>query len=460
MEKANILIVEDEPIVALDIKNALAGLGYPSPTVAIDGETAIATVRNGSYGLILMDIRLPGILDGIEAAEIIRDRYGIPLIFISTYADDETIERARLTEPYGYVLKSADRKELHSAIQVALYRNRGERAVREREEFASATLRSIRDAVIRTDHEGTIIGWDGGAEAMFGFQGRDIIGKPFHSLCPEGDVIFSGKRLDGYELHHTEIVMAAGNGREVPVTLMVSAIRKDGESCSPVGYTVVVRDISEQKLVEKTVLEVSARERMRIGQDLHDSLGQQLTGISLRLKAIEKEIASRSPDVAREIADVSALVISAIREAKTLSSGLMPPVLDSYGLGPALEELASTDSELYSMSIRCRVEAPDPVGDEFTESQLYRIAQEALTNAGKHSGASHVELSLEANGPDITLSVSDDGRGLCDDASGGLGLEIMRYRANAIGATFSLSEREGGGTTVCCRRRRGVRNAR
>lgn len=159
MDKVKILIVEDETITATHTKKILENLGYEVADLVISGEESIKKAHEMDVDLVLMDINLQGKMDGIEAAGIIRDRLGIPIIFISAYSDEDTIQRAKLTEPSGFIVKESfellnkpfEENELHSTIEITLYRNRMEKRIREHERWLEAVLNSISDAVIATD---------------------------------------------------------------------------------------------------------------------------------------------------------------------------------------------------------------------------------------------------------------------------------------------------------------------
>jgi two-component system cell cycle sensor histidine kinase/response regulator CckA len=146
-EAPRILVVEDENIVALDIQRDLISFGYAVPATAASGEEAIEKAAALRPDLVLMDIRLRGAIDGVEAAEEIRTRFDIPAIYLTAYADPATLSRARLTGALGYLIKPFGERELHAAVEVALYRHQLEQRVKESERWLAATLRSIADGV-------------------------------------------------------------------------------------------------------------------------------------------------------------------------------------------------------------------------------------------------------------------------------------------------------------------------
>ena len=156
MDKARILIVEDQVIVARDEQYTLEDLGYIVVGSSVTGEDAIAKAEEHQPDLVLMDIMLKGEMDGIEAAQQIRERFDIPVIFVTAYADRATLHRAKLIEPFGYILKPFEEADLRTNIEMALYKHEMEKRLKESERWLSATLRSIGDAVIATDAEGQV----------------------------------------------------------------------------------------------------------------------------------------------------------------------------------------------------------------------------------------------------------------------------------------------------------------
>ena len=182
MSTAQIMVVEDEGIVAQDIETTLQSLGYSVPYVASNADEAIAKAEEIHPDLILMDIVMPGERDGVEAAEEIKDRFHIPVIYLTAYADDETLRRAKATEPFGYILKPFQKRELYTQIERALYRHSLEQKLKESEEWFSATLQSISNAVIATDKAGMIKFLNPMAEALTGWKKSEVMGKE-RSLC-------------------------------------------------------------------------------------------------------------------------------------------------------------------------------------------------------------------------------------------------------------------------------------
>ncbi len=210
-------------------------------------------------------------------------------------------------------------------------------------------------------------------------------------------------------------------------------------------------DIAHRERLEKEVMEISEREQRRIGQDLHDGLCQRLTGIALLNRSLERKLAAKSMAEADESARVTELINTGIEEARRVTRGLHPVPDEPVGLMIALRELV--DGVQGQGKLACRLDclATVVIPDRTAATHLYRIAQEALQNAIRHAKASTIIIALQADENSITLTVSDDGCGLPDQRSGrGLGLEIMDYRARAIGAMVSVRRGEERGTIMTC----------
>jgi PAS domain S-box-containing protein len=210
---------------------------------------------------------------------------------------------------------------------------------------------------------------------------------------------------------------------------------------------------AERHRLERQLLEISDREQARIGQDIHDGLCQQLVSLAFDANSLHGQLAAGRRAEARTAARIAACLDEAITDARQLSRGLFPVRLEKEGLPPALEELARTTRGRFK--IRCRFKSHDGIAlqDSTVATHLYRIAQEAVTNAVKHSQARTVAITLSAQANQLELKVEDNGRGLGrhrPKGAGGMGLHIMDYRARSIGGTLRLERRPRGGTTVRC----------
>ena len=216
-------------------------------------------------------------------------------------------------------------------------------------------------------------------------------------------------------------------------------------------FSVVVRNITERKRLEQEILDISNRERQAIGRDLHDGLGQELTGVALMLRGLATRLGRNSPRVVETINEIVGLVNQSIESTRSLARGLLPVHTDSGGLPFALSALAARSREMYGFEVNFRAQVlPDSSLDETTASHLYRIAQEAIANAARHGWASRIDIVLAVKKDSVLLEISDNGVGIggSHEPESGMGLRIMRYRADMIGAKFEIDSNMPRGTIV------------
>ncbi len=208
----------------------------------------------------------------------------------------------------------------------------------------------------------------------------------------------------------------------------------------------------ERKNMEKALLEIEERERRRIGHDLHDDLGQQLAGISFKSQCLENDLKEKSAPEAERIAKITYLINIAKDHVKRLSRGLSPMVEKSDGnLITVMKELVSNTGSIYKIPCILKCDKDISVNDNTIILQLYRIAQEAVTNAVKHAGPEHITIFLNKKADEIKMTIRDNGTGInLTGPPKGMGLEIMKYRAGMIGAAIDIQPDTSGGTVVTC----------
>ncbi|HOD72666.1 MAG TPA: PAS domain-containing sensor histidine kinase [Deltaproteobacteria bacterium] len=210
-------------------------------------------------------------------------------------------------------------------------------------------------------------------------------------------------------------------------------------------------DITAIKQLEKEVLDISERERQKIGYELHDDLGQHLIGIDVMAKVLRTKLESISPEEARYASEINLLVKEAIEKTRRLARGLCPVHLTSHGLESSLEELAASTSNIFSISCTFNCPRHIPIGDNTLATHLYYIAKESIHNAIEHGKSTKIWIELLNNSGNISLSVLDNGIGIKDTSRAtGIGLRIMNYRARMIGASLRIESDPGSGTLVTC----------
>ena len=252
----SLLVVEDEVLVARDIKCRLAKMGYDVVGTACRGKQGVEMALETRPNLILMDINLRDDMDGVEAARLIREQYDVPVIFCTAYSNQETLDRAKITEPYGYVLKPFDNRELEINIEVALYKHRMEKNLRETQTKLDATLANVNDAVLATNETGEVYVINPMAEQLTGWSRESIKGENIVdvlNLCPLGEneaaVDFDGLYLDQIDVPTGRHVLTALDGRAIPVEFTATVI--DDARTDMVVFT--FRDISMQLDFEQQI---------------------------------------------------------------------------------------------------------------------------------------------------------------------------------------------------------------
>jgi PAS domain S-box-containing protein len=455
-KKNTILIVEDEIILAQNLNLRLKNLGYDTLPFANTGQKALEIIKVNIPDLILMDIRLKGDLDGIDTAMIITDKYSIPIVYLTSLSDEITVSRAKKTGAYGFISKTTNLNNLYTTIEMAIHRYKMEVQVKEKDELLSVTLKSISDAVIGAELDGTIISWNKGANKIFGYELFEVLGKNLSILTPSSFPNEIPENLDwiakGHNLDHYDTLRKNKNGQILNISINISPIKSISGKIT--GVSIIANDITEKKKQEREILEISEKESRRIGQDLHDNLGQHLTGLMFQLKVLENSLRKKN---LKEEADAAYNITldtkDAVNITRNLAKNLIKVDISNQGLSTAIAELASFYSGMYEIELIFKENrnVDYDIKDSTIINQLYHITQEALNNSIKHSGASEIRISLNMDETEIRLQISDNGNGEITGNHKGIGLSILKYRANVISGNISFIGTQNKGTTIICR---------
>ena len=258
MNNEKILIVEDEKIIALDLQRRLERFGYTVVGMASEGEAAVELARQAEPDIVLMDILLAGGMDGIEAAGIIHWQMGLPVIFLTAFADEKTLERAKEVEPYGYILKPLKERELYTTIDIALYKNGIERKLRKQERLFSAILQSINDGIVATDMNLNIQFMNNVAEDITGYKEEAVKGAAATRILSlydprkQKDLLGSGMPLvNEHPYFFHEISIRNTFNQNIIVDGSITRIHEKENSTE--GYLIALRDITEIKKMSETI---------------------------------------------------------------------------------------------------------------------------------------------------------------------------------------------------------------
>ncbi len=332
---------------------------------------------------------------------------------------------------------------------------RTEEALQEERNVLSAILHTVGALVVVLDPEGRVIRFNRACEQTSGYSLAEVSGKKLWDLfmVPEEVERF---KTEFQELccdhlprdYESYMVTQAGVRRLIAWSTTVLP----GNSGAPTYIIATGIDITERKNLEKNILEVSGREQRRIGQDLHDGLGQHLTGIAFMTKVQEQKLTEKSLPEAGDAAKIVKLVNEAIYKTRELARGLLPVVSDARGLMSALQQWAGEVEDFFGIS--CRFECPAPVliHDDTVATHLYYVAREAVNNAIKHGHASQILIRLSADLQQGALTIVDNGSGIEDISANnaGMGRHLMNYRSRVIGGSLEIQPAVPGGTVVTC----------
>ena len=254
-EETQILIVEDEFLLAKSLGKNLQALGYGVPAVVPSGEEAVQKTGEMQPDLVLMDIKLQGEMDGVEAAEQIRTRFDIPVVYLTGYADEETLQRAKITEPFGYILKPFQARELHSTIEMALYKHEMDKKLRESEERLKILFEFAPDGYYVSDLKGTFLDGNRAAEEMVGYKREELIGESFLKLnllplnqIPRAAALLARNAL-GKPTGPDEFALNRKDGSQIPVEIQSYPIEIKGQTL----VLGIARDVTERQRAEEEI---------------------------------------------------------------------------------------------------------------------------------------------------------------------------------------------------------------
>jgi PAS domain S-box-containing protein len=475
--KKKIFITEDEFIISKNLEVKLISFGYDVIGTAPSGELAIEKIRKQQPDLVLMDIMLAGKLDGIETAGIITSEFDIPIVFLTAYSSQEIFKRAAITEPYAYIIKPFNERELEINISIALYKyNIEAKFLKKQQELEQLNnyldklvedgtenllletskkhkaedikqrffkiIEQTSDHVIITNAEGIIEYVNPAIVSFSGYTTGELIGgKP--------NILGSGVYDQNYfsnlwstilrgDSFSDNVINRKKNGDIFISDTTIISLKDQFEKVT--HYASVSRDITKKKEFEKKLNDIQEDERGRISKGLHDGVGQSIAAIKLGLGIIIDNDQGQDKVILEELKKQVNGLTDTIRE---ISYNLMPSILNDYGLVSALNKSILILDKNSHLTIDFLHPKEIVRFRSDIELALFRITQEAISNCIKHSNAKSLIIRLAYNHDLITLEIEDDGNGFNDKIvnpiENGQGIFNMKHRALLLNGTFSIS---------------------
>jgi len=455
-KRKQILVVEDEGLIAADIQRRLERLGYPLPAIASSGPEALQCARSTPFDLALMDIRLKGDMDGIATAHALKSELDTPVVYITAHADHETIDRAKLTEPLGYILKPITDGDLASAVQIALYKAEMERRLRTSEAWLSTTLRSVGEGIIATDTTGEIVCMNPIAECLTGWSAADAFGarlmdvlgllEESHSQPAKNPIydLFAG------ECRSYTLVSKKGVRKTVEVEC--------SENCSEsdlLGSIVVVRDISRRREMESSLIQSQRMEAVaNLAGGLAHDFNNQLTVILGYAEELCERLSGEEQEQAREIQQAASIAGSITAQLLTLSRRDVPR-LEVININEVICEVEPLLSRSLGRGRTLKTQLGSPLG--FVRGDRNQIKQVLMNlalnarDAMPSGGDLRVESStLEVDpespaarihrpGPYVRLLVADNGAGMDEATLSHVFEPLFTTKAAGFGTGLGLS---------------------
>ncbi|MGD1086830.1 MAG: response regulator [Verrucomicrobiota bacterium] len=453
---AAILIADDDRGLLRLAARTLEREGF-SVSTAESGADAIQWLTARQPDLLLLDLKLRD-ADAREIIARLAALRRLPSFLIITGQGDERMAVEMMKSgALDYLVKGKDFLDfLPSTVSRALKQVEKERKLA----AAEAALRLSEERFRVALKHSPVMVFNQDAGLRYTWLHNPPVGLPEkHFLGKTDEEIFPAEEADRL----TQIkarALAAGTGLRQEVSCTIAGSRHFFDlTVEPVrdpaggiaGVTCAAMDITERKRLEQEVLSISAMEQRRIGQDLHDGVCQHLAGIEMKCQVLQENLQAGASSHAAQAGQIARHVRDVIAQTRSLARGLSPVVLESEGLMSALRGLAEDTERLFEVRCRLVCDAPVLIHNPVAATHLYRIAQEAVTNAIKHGKAKSIEISFSDTGEKIVLMITDDGAGFTQPAAAtGMGLHIMRYRAGMIGATVLLRQQQTGGAVVLC----------
>ena len=460
---ATVLIVDDDKGLVRLMEKAVRREGFATVTAA-SGEAAIASLIGHPVDLMLLDMKLPDMTGMNVLSHLDKLERSVPFIVITGQGDERLAVEMMRCGALDYLVKDAQFLEFLPTVVNRTLTQLGqqkrleaaEQEVKRQHAFSSAVLEASGAIMLIADAGGRLVQWNHACEKATGWSFEEMHHRRFWELLRSPEEGYPAAELarevvSGPGAREYEGSLMTRSGEVRLITWSITTLR---DAQSAVEFIIASGiDTTERKRLEEEVLEISGRERRRMGQDLHDGVCQVLGGIDMLSNVLSQKLTRKSLPEAKDATIISGYVRQAMAQARDLARGLSPVELETNGLMAALQELTVSTQKMFH--IRCDFQCDPPVlmEDNVKATHLYRIAQESIHNAVKHGHGSHIRLRLASVGKDMVLSVTDNGSGFPEprQENKGMGLRTMKYRAGSIGGVLEIHPVPPHGTQVICR---------
>jgi PAS domain S-box-containing protein len=447
LKTVRVLLVDDEESSHLLLRRMLGKV--PGRTFVTEWagsyEAGLAALTENRHEVCLLDYRL-GSRTGLE---VLRDAVAsgvqTPIIILTGQDIPQVDMEAAQLGAADFLLK--DQLEpvmLERVIRYSIQQAASVKALQKSHERFRLLFERSLDAILISNDLGQFVEVNGAACRLLGLSREELLEREWSDVLAKTWQREAPREPEGVG----ELAFNKRNGERCFIEFTSTQLAPDLRLS-------LLRDVTERRNLEREIQEISEREQRRLGQDLHDGLGQSLTGIAFLAKALQQKLQAIGVEEGEAAGNIASLINEALAETRRLSRGLCPVVLESNDIEAALEQLAENLRGLFAVNCDLDCEPEIKVADNEVAMHLYRIAQEAATNAVKHGKAKTLWLSLTMGRARLILKIKDDGIGFGPTGpkgkgGKGMGLRVMQHRCRMIGASLSVRAPKRGGVTVIC----------
>jgi len=462
MSKTRILIVEDEPIISQNLKKMLTLLGYKVTGIISYGEQVLPHVESNGVDLILMDIYLAGGMDGIDTAKQLLGTHDIPIIYLTGDNDEATLKRARVSNPFGYLIKPIKKANLQSAIEIAICHHNTEKMIKHSEIRYKRLFEESNDAIFIHDTNGKILDVNHKASEMLGYKRVELLSMRISELHPKNKqqkMADSLKRLIENNTSRYESRYIKRDKTTIIVDVSSSVINQEKNIIQK-----IVRDITRQNTLKKELEKnnsqlkklyhhlqyVREKERKKISRKIHDNIGQFLTGLGLEVESILESYPKNKKIIFEKLRSFRGLIEEATEMVRELSLDLRPIVLDDFGLAAALK------NDLKRLQAKTKIKfkfinANIRHINQRKTNILYSIFKELTTNIIRHAQATEVEMGIKKENNQIIFWMKDNGKGITKkqiNSPYSLGIIGIREQVEFLKGSFVIAGNAKKGTFI------------